>query len=156
MPSPWGEGGGGMHNVLAFVFRILTEAWLFTLQSPVREPFCRSRQMSSHFKDVATPLSLGPLFHWCLLVLLNVSSRMSSLCGFLAQPCLCLVSDNTVPHAAQEWQCESSLCMWWPTSSRTYHCPRPFSSPIGGTIHLNFSPHATSSVLWQVSLQCFL
>jgi hypothetical protein len=57
-----------------------------------------------------------PLFHWCLPVLPNVSSRMSVLSGFLIQTCPCLA-----PYTVQEWHGGSSLCRWQPTFSGTHH-----------------------------------
>jgi hypothetical protein len=65
--------------------------------------FRRSCRMSSPSSDVVASLSLGPLVHWCLPVSPDVSFRTPVRSGFLVQPCPCLVSDNSVPYAVQEW-----------------------------------------------------
>lgn len=103
--------------------------------------------MSSHFQDTAAPLSLGPLFHCCLPVSLNISFQTSILSEFLAQPCSCLVCDNSGPYAMQEQHSRSSLCRQRLTSSKSHHCPGSVSSAHRGALQLDAVPHTASSVL---------
>jgi hypothetical protein len=72
--------------------------------------------MPSRFLDVAAPLSLGLIFRCCIPVAPDISSRTYLLSRFRLQHCPCLVPDDCVLCAVQEWHSGSSICGRRPTS----------------------------------------
>jgi hypothetical protein len=109
----------------------------------------KSRWMSSPSSDILGPWSHGSSFHWCLPVSPDVSSQTSILSGLLVQSCPCLVPDNSVPYAVQEWHIRSSLHRRWPTSSGTHHCPGSISSAFGDALQLDVSSRVASCIVWR-------
>jgi hypothetical protein len=126
-------GGRPLHNVLTLVLRILTEYLTVRFTSSSQMVVSKILRMSSPSYDVVSPLSLCSVFHCCLPVSLDASSRTSVLSGFLVQPCLCFVPDDSV----------------------SLHCPGSLSSAAGGALRLDVSPH-TSLVLQKFPLQPLL
>jgi hypothetical protein len=100
-------------------FRILTEHLIVCFMIAAWWFSWRSCWVFSCYPDKITVLSIGSLFQWCLPVSPYISSRTSVLSGFLVQPCPCLVPDDSLPYAVQEWNGRSSHYRQWPTSSVT-------------------------------------
>jgi hypothetical protein len=90
--------------------------------------------MSPCFPDVASVLGLGSLCRCWIPVSPDISSQTTVPPGFFIQHCPCLVPDDRVSWAVQEWHGGSSVCGRWPTCFGTHHRPGSVSSAVCGAL----------------------
>jgi hypothetical protein len=159
-------GGWPLHNVHSLIFCSLMEGLTvcFATSSPVDFlkilPDVLSFLRRSYSFKSRSLIPLLPSWHiHCLLSSiwpLEVPLAILSLVRFFIVSVQLSVLYNRIPYTVPLLQGRSCLCVWQPTSSRTHHCPRSVSAAVSGTLQLDASPHTTSSVLWQFSLQPLL